>query len=211
VHEEKAGARGTKAAAHSDYNLSPALPRFNPWTTMALDSLAPYRGIHPQLAAGAWVHPRASVIGEVSLGADASVWPGAVIRGDVNSIAIGEASNIQDNSVLHVSHKTPANPAGGPLVIGARVTVGHTVILHACTIEDECLIGMGSIVLDRSVIQKHVLLGAGSLVPEGRVLESGYLYLGRPAKQVRALTDEEIAYFRYSAEHYVALARSYES
>jgi carbonic anhydrase/acetyltransferase-like protein (isoleucine patch superfamily) len=173
-------------------------------------SLAPHHGITPTLAAGAWVHPRATVIGEVSLGTDASVWPGAVIRGDVNSIAIGEATNIQDNSVLHVSHKTLVDPAGGPLVIGARVTVGHTVILHACTIGDECLIGMGSIILDHAVIQKHVLLGAGSLVPEGKVLESGHLYLGRPAKQVRTLTDEEIAYFNYSAEHYVKLARSYQ-
>jgi carbonic anhydrase/acetyltransferase-like protein (isoleucine patch superfamily) len=175
-----------------------------------LHPLAPHHGAAPQLGAGAWVHPRATVIGEVSLGADASVWPGAVIRGDVNSIAVGAASNIQDNSVLHVSHKTPANPAGGPLVIGARVTVGHSVILHACTIEDECLIGMGSIVLDRAVIRKHVLLGAGSLVPEGKVLESGHLYLGRPAKLVRPLTEEEIAYFSYSAEHYVKLARSYQ-
>ena len=176
---------------------------------MALDPTAPYRGVYPQLAAGAWVHPRATVIGAVSLGADASVWPGVVIRGDVNAIAIGEASNIQDNSVLHVSHKTPAHPKGGPLVIGARVTVGHAVVLHACTVEDECLIGMGSIILDHAVVQKHVLLGAGSLVPEGRVLESGHLYLGRPAKPVRALTAEEIAYFAYSAEHYVRLARSY--
>ena len=172
-------------------------------------AIAPHHGVMPTIASGAWVHPRASVIGEVSLGRDASIWPGAVLRGDVNSIAIGEATNIQDNSVLHVSHRTPDNPAGGPLVIGARVTVGHTVVLHACTIEDECLIGMGSIVLDRVVVQKHVLLGAGSLVPEGRVLESGHLYLGRPAKLVRALTEEEIAYFNYSAEHYVRLARSY--
>ena len=176
---------------------------------MALDNLSPHHGIHPQLAPSAWVHARATVIGEVTLGADASVWPGAVIRGDVNSIAIGDATNIQDGSVLHVSHKTSANPVGGALVIGARVTVGHAVILHACTIEDECLIGMGSIILDRAVIQKQVLLGAGSLVPEGKVLESGYLYLGRPAKRVRALTDEEIAYFNYSARHYVALAQSY--
>jgi carbonic anhydrase/acetyltransferase-like protein (isoleucine patch superfamily) len=172
-------------------------------------SVAPHHGMTPQLAAGAWVHPRATVIGEVSLGADASVWPGAVVRGDVNRIAIGDATNIQDGSVLHVSHKTPDDPAGGPLVIGARVTVGHTVILHACTIEDECLIGMGSIILDRAVVQKHVLLGAGSLVPEGKVLESGHLYLGRPAKLVRPLTEAEIAYFNYSAEHYVKLARSY--
>jgi carbonic anhydrase/acetyltransferase-like protein (isoleucine patch superfamily) len=173
-------------------------------------SLAPHHGVAPTLAAGTWVHPRATVIGEVSLGIDASVWPGAVIRGDVNSITIGKATNIQDGSVLHVSHKTPANPAGGALVIGARVTVGHTVILHACTIEDECLVGMGSIILDRAVIRKHVLLGAGSLVPEGKVLESGHLYLGRPAKLVRALTDDEIAYFNYSAEHYVQLVRSYQ-
>lgn len=172
--------------------------------------IAPHHGVSPALATGAWVHPRATVIGEVTLGADASIWPGAVIRGDVNSIIIGEASNIQDGSVLHVSHKTPDNPAGGPLVVGARVTVGHTVILHACTIEDECLIGMGSIILDRAVIRKHVLLGAGSLVPEGRVLESGYLYLGRPARQVRELTADEIAYFNYSARHYVQLARSYQ-
>jgi len=198
-------------STRNDYNLGPVHLRFNPLATMALDSIAPYRGTHPQLAAGAWVHPRATVIGEVSLGRDASVWPGAVIRGDVNAIVIGEATNIQDNSVLHVSHKTPANPAGGPLVIGSRVTVGHTVILHACTIGDECLIGMGSIILDRAVVQKHVLLGAGSLVPEGKLLESGHLYLGRPAKRVRALTEEQIAYFSYSAQHYVALARSYQT
>ena len=172
--------------------------------------ITPHHGVTPTLAVGVWVHPRATVIGEVVLGADVSVWPGAVIRGDVNSIAIGEASNIQDGSVLHVSHKTSDNPAGGPLLVGARVTVGHTVILHACTIEDECLIGMGSIILDRAVIQKHVLLGAGSLVPEGKVLESGYLYLGRPAKRIRELTADEIAYFNYSAQHYVQLARSYQ-
>lgn len=168
-----------------------------------------FNGLTPQLASGAWVHPRATVIGEVMLGENASVWPGAVIRGDVNSIHIGADTNIQDNSVLHVSHKTAADPVGGPLVIGERVTVGHGVILHACTIEDECLIGMGSIVLDRAIIKKHVLLGAGSLVPEGKVLESGYLYLGRPAKLVRELTPEELAYFNYSAGHYIKLMRAY--
>ncbi|MFN3715565.1 MAG: gamma carbonic anhydrase family protein [Thiobacillus sp.] len=174
-------------------------------------SLAPHHGMAPECAPGAWVHPRATVIGEVTLGRDSSVWPGAVIRGDVNRIVIGEASNIQDGSVLHVAHKTPAHPDGGPLRIGDRVTVGHTVILHACTIADECLIGMGSIILDGAVVHKHVLLGAGSLVPEGRVLESGYLYLGRPAKAMRPLTEDEIAYFAYSAGHYVKLARSYQT
>ena len=171
--------------------------------------ISPFNGIHPQLAPGAWVHPRATVIGEVRLGEHASVWPGAVVRGDVNYIHIGAGTNIQDNSVLHVSHRTAVNPDGGPLVIGDRVTVGHSVILHGCTIEGECLIGMGSIILDRAVIRKNVLLGAGSLVPEGKVLESGHLYLGRPAKLVRELTKEELAYFRYSAEHYIKLMRAY--
>ncbi len=176
-----------------------------------LPAITPHHGCTPQLATGAWAHPHATVIGEVHLGADSSVWPGAVIRGDVNRINIGAATNIQDGSVLHVSHKTEADPLGGPLMIGARVTVGHTVILHACTIEDECLIGMGSIILDRAVIKSRVLLGAGSLVPEGKVLESGYLYLGRPAKQIRMLTDQELAYFEYSARHYVQLAQSYQN
>jgi carbonic anhydrase/acetyltransferase-like protein (isoleucine patch superfamily) len=171
--------------------------------------LAPFNGITPTLADGAWVHPRATVIGDVHLGRDVSVWPGAVIRGDVNAIRVGEATNIQDGCVLHVSRRTADDPLGGPLTIGARVTVGHLVVLHACTIEDECLIGMGSIVLDRAVLQKHVLLGAGSLVPEGKVLESGHLYLGRPAKAVRPLTAAEIAYFDDSARHYVQLARAY--
>ncbi len=180
-------------------------------TNNYLAAIAPHHGCKPQLGAGAWVHPHATVIGEVHLGVDSSVWPGAVIRGDVNCICIGATTNIQDGSVLHVSHKTDTDPLGGPLTIGARVTVGHTVILHACTIEDECLIGMGSIILDRAVIKTRVLLGAGSLVPEGKVLESGYLYLGRPAKQIRPLTEQELAYFDYSARHYVQLARSYQT
>jgi carbonic anhydrase/acetyltransferase-like protein (isoleucine patch superfamily) len=171
--------------------------------------LSAFNGIHPQLAPGAWVHPRATVIGEVKLGEKASAWPGVVIRADVNHIHIGAATNVQDNSVLHVSHKTAADPVGGPLIVGERVTIGHAVILHACTIEDECLIGMGSIILDRAVVKKHVLLGAGSLVPEGKVLESGHLYLGRPAKPVRELTEDEIAYFNYSAAHYIRLMEAY--
>lgn len=174
-----------------------------------ISAISSFNGLHPRLAPGAWVHPRATVIGEVSLGENTSVWPGAVVRGDVNSIDVGADTNIQDNSVLHVSHKTADNPPGGPLRIGARVTVGHSVILHGCMIEDECLIGMGSIILDKAVVKKNVLLGAGSLVPEGKVLESGYLYLGRPAKLVRELTPEELAYFNYSATHYVKLMKAY--
>lgn len=163
----------------------------------------------PQFATGVYVHEAATIIGEVSMGENSSVWPGAVIRGDINFIRIGKNSNIQDLSILHVNHKSRHDPEGSPVVIGDNVTVGHAVILHGCIIEDECLIGMGSIVMDKVVVHKHVLLAAGSLVPEGKVLESGYLYVGRPAKKVRALTAEEIAHFMYSADNYVKLKNAY--
>ncbi len=168
-----------------------------------------HHGMTPVIPASAYVHPSAQIIGEVTLGQEVSVWPGAVIRGDVNFIRIGDGTNIQDLAVLHVSHRSEWDPQGAPLVIGRDVTVGHAVILHGCTIGDECLIGMGSIVMDKAVLQDRVLLGAGSLVPEGKILESGYLYLGRPAKPLRPLTAEELAYFAYSARHYRELARSY--
>jgi len=173
-------------------------------------NIAAYQGIRPEIAAGVFIHHSAQVIGDVTIGEDASIWCGAVARGDVNRIRIGRESNIQDLSVLHVSHKTPHNPEGAPLLIGERVTVGHSVILHGCEIGDECLIGMGSIIMDGAQLAPHVLVGAGSLVPEGKQLTSGYLYLGRPVKQVRALTAEEIAYFAYSAAHYVRLHQSYD-
>ncbi|HEY8354539.1 MAG TPA: gamma carbonic anhydrase family protein [Methylophilaceae bacterium] len=168
-----------------------------------------YQGIVPRIGAGVYVHRSAAVIGDVVLGDHASIWPGAVIRGDVNHIRIGAGSNVQDLSVLHVSHKSGWDPEGAPLVIGNHVTIGHKVILHGCTIEDECLIGMGSIVMDKAVVQKHVLLGAGSLVPEGKVLESGFLYLGAPARKVRALTENELKHFMYSARHYIRLKDRY--
>lgn len=170
-----------------------------------------YCGKRPSIADDAYVHASAVIVGEVEIGALASIWCNAVIRGDVNAINIGARSNIQDGSVLHVSHKTPDDPVGAPLVIGANVTIGHQVILHGCTVHDNCLIGMGSIVMDRAVLEPLVLLGAGSLVPEGKRLTSGYLYLGRPAKQIRLLTDAEKAYFEYSAQHYVSLAQSYRA
>ncbi len=163
----------------------------------------------PGIAESAYVHPNATVIGDVSVGADSSIWPGTVVRGDVNLIRIGEGTNVQDLSMLHVSHKSSWDPEGAPLIIGNNVTIGHTVILHGCTIEDESLIGMGSLVMDKVVVQKHVLLGAGSLVPEGKVLESGYLYLGRPAKKIRQLSDAEIEHFLYSANHYIKLKNQY--
>lgn len=172
-------------------------------------TIAAYQGVSPRIGADVYIHDTAVIIGDVCLAQDVSVWPTVVIRGDVNSIHIGAGSNVQDGSVLHVNHRSTADPAGAPLLIGKHVTIGHKVILHGCTIEDECLIGMGSIVMDKAVVRKHVLLGAGSLVPEGKVLESGYLYLGSPVKQVRKLTERELANFMYSAQNYIALKNQY--
>jgi carbonic anhydrase/acetyltransferase-like protein (isoleucine patch superfamily) len=172
-------------------------------------NIQPYQGIFPQLGNKVYIHGTASVIGDVILEGDVSVWPGTVIRGDVNHIRIGIGTNVQDLSVLHVSHKSSWDPAGAPLIIGNNVTIGHKVILHGCTIEDECLIGMGSIIMDKVIVQKHVLIAAGSLVPEGKVLEGGHLYMGSPAKKIRALTEKELEHFIYSARHYIKLKNNY--
>ncbi|MBS4098381.1 MAG: gamma carbonic anhydrase family protein [Sulfuricella sp.] len=170
----------------------------------------PYQGIYPVIPATAYIHPSAQIIGDVEMGEESSIWCNTVIRGDVNLIRIGSQSNIQDLCTLHVSHRRPeVNPGGASLLIGNRVTVGHGVILHGCHIADECLIGMGCIVMDKVLVEKHVMIAAGSLVPAGKRLESGYLYLGRPVKQVRPLTSGEIEHFAYSAAHYVRLCRSY--
>jgi len=169
----------------------------------------PYKGILPQLGARVYVDDSAVVIGDVVLGDDASVWPQCSVRGDVNAIRIGARSNIQDNTVMHVTHRYPDLPEGRACTVGDDVTVGHQCVLHACTIGNECLIGMGSIVLDGAVLHDRVLLGAGSLVTEGKELEGGYLWLGRPAKKVRPLTEQEIKWFAYSAKHYVKLKDEY--
>lgn len=172
--------------------------------------LRKFQKCFPELAPDVYVDPNAVVIGDVILDADVSIWPGAVLRGDVNQIKVGARTNIQDNTVCHVEHKSTHNPEGHPLIIGADVTIGHQVILHGCTIHDACLIGMGSIILDGAIIHPHVLIGAGSLVPSGKILKSGYLYLGSPVKQIRALTEKELAWFDYSAKHYVKLKNDYQ-
>lgn len=163
----------------------------------------------PRIAASAYIDEMAVVIGDVEIGDDVSVWPTTVIRGDVNRIRIGARSNIQDGSVLHVTHDSEYAPGGFPLIIGEGVTVGHKVILHACSIGDYCLVGMGSTILDGAVLEDNVMLGANSLVTSGKVLESGYLYLGNPAQKVRKLKDSELAWLEYSAAHYVVLKNSY--
>jgi carbonic anhydrase/acetyltransferase-like protein (isoleucine patch superfamily) len=167
--------------------------------------LSSFLDTSPQLGQRVFLHPSCQVIGDVAIGDDSSVWCNTVLRGDVNRIVIGRGTNVQDLSMGHVSHKTAAKPEGSPLIIGNHVTIGHSVILHGCSIGNECLIGMGSIILDDVVIPDHVMVGAGSLVAQGKTLESGMLYLGRPAKAVRALTQEEIKYLKYSAEHYMRL------
>lgn len=168
-----------------------------------------YLGITPVVGARVFAHASCQIIGEVYIGDDSAVWCNAVLRGDVNRIVIGKCSNIQDLAMGHVSHKTPGKPGGSPLLVGDYVTVGHSAILHGCTVGNECLIGMGTIILDDAIISDRVMIGAGSLVPPGKTLESGMLYVGRPVKAVRALTPEEIAYLKYSAEHYVRLKNDY--
>ncbi|WJN59538.1 gamma carbonic anhydrase family protein [Pseudomonas sp. SO81] len=164
-----------------------------------------YQGTAPQLGPRAFVDASAVVIGDVVLGEDASVWPMAVVRGDMHRIRIGARSSVQDGSVLHITHAGPFNPDGYPLLIGDEVTIGHNVTLHGCTLGSRILVGMGSIVMDGAVVEDEVVIGAGSLVPPGKVLESGYLYVGSPVKQARALTDKERAFFAYSAANYVKL------
>ena len=161
-------------------------------------------GAEPQLAAGAWVADSAQVIGAVTLGENASVWFGTVVRGDTESITIGCGSNVQDASVLHADF-------GKPLVIGERVTVGHKVMLHGCTIGDESLIGIGAIVLNGAKIGKHCLVGAGALITEGKEFPDGSMILGSPAKVVRHLTPEQIEALRWSAQQYVDNARRFKA
>ncbi len=171
--------------------------------------ISSYLNISPVLGERVYLHPSCQVIGDVQIGNDSSVWCNTVLRGDVNSIVIGRGTNIQDLTMGHVSHRTEQKPDGSPLIVGDYVTVGHSVVLHGCAIGNECLIGIGSIILDDVVIPDRVMIGAGSLVSPGKVLESGMLYMGRPAKPVRALTEQEIAHLRYSAEHYMRVKDDY--
>ena len=171
--------------------------------------MSSYLSTSPDVAERVFIHDSAQMIGDVTIGPDSSVWCNTVLRGDVNRIVIGTGSNIQDFAMGHVSHKSAKKPEGSPLIIGNHVTVGHSVLLHGCRIGNECLIGMGSIVMDDVVVEDRVMIGAGSLVSPGKVLKSGHLYVGRPAVAVRELTAEEITYLKYSAEHYIRVKDNY--
>jgi carbonic anhydrase/acetyltransferase-like protein (isoleucine patch superfamily) len=172
-------------------------------------SIRPFRDWAPETGPRAWVDPAATVIGRVAIGEDSSIWPGAVLRGDVNFIRIGARTSIQDGSVLHVASDRLAGEGGIPLLVGDDCTVGHGVILHACTVGDRCLVGMGAVVMDGAVLGDEVIVGAGALVPAGKRLPPRTLWVGSPARQSRRLTDQEIAYLKESAAHYVALKDEY--
>ena len=169
-----------------------------------------FQGVSPVLGEGTYVDEAATVIGDVVLGDDVSIWPGTVVRGDVNYIRIGARTNVQDGTIIHVTHDGPyGKPGGFATVIGEDVTIGHAAVIHACVIEDACLIGMGATVLDGALIRKNGFVGAGAVIPPGKIVESGELWLGNPAKCVRRLSEKEIEQLYYSAKHYVRLKDKY--
>ena len=172
-------------------------------------SIRSHRGINPQLGLRVYIDPAATVIGNAQLGDDVSVWPRAVIRGDMHAIKVGARSNIQDNAVLHITHASDYNPDGYPLVIGEDVIVGHGAILHGCRLGNRILVGNGAIVNDGAVVEDEVVIGAGCMVPPGKKLPSGFVYVGNPCKPLRALTENEKSFFTYSAANYVKLKDQY--
>lgn len=168
-----------------------------------MTNLVPFKGILPTIDPTAWVAPTATVIGDTHIGAHSNIWFGAVLRGDVENIRVGEYTNVQDNAVIHVTSGKFSTS------IGNRVTIGHGAIVHACTIHDESLIGMGSIILDGAVVESGAMVGAGAVVSPGKRVPSGWLWTGLPAKPFRNLTDEEKNYLAWSATHYAKLAENY--
>ncbi len=170
-----------------------------------------FQGVRPKIDDTAYIDDSAVIIGNVTIAEHASIWPMVVVRGDVNKITIGKYTNIQDGSILHVTHDGKYTPGGFDCTVGDYVTVGHRVTVHACTVGDNCLLGMSSTIMDGAIIEDNVILGAGGLVPNGKVLESGYLYVGSPVKRVRKLKEAEIEALRYSAEHYSSLKDQHKS
>jgi carbonic anhydrase/acetyltransferase-like protein (isoleucine patch superfamily) len=165
----------------------------------------------PQIHASAFVDETALLIGQVNLEEDSSVWPMTVIRADINAVSIGKRSNIQDGTIIHVTHAGKFNPEGFATKVGNDVTVGHRCILHGCTIQNHCLIGMGVCLMDGVVVESNVIIGAGSLATPGKILESGYLWLGAPVRRVRPLNEKELEFLAYSAQYYVQLKNRHKN
>ncbi len=174
-----------------------------------MPAIRSFQDNHPRLGKSVFVDESAVVIGDVVIGDDVSVWPCAVVRGDMHTIHIGDRTSVQDNAVLHITHASDFNPKGWPLVIGCDVTIGHGACLHGCTIGDRVLIGIGATVLDGATVPEEVVIAAGALVPPGKQLESGFLYVGSPCRQARPLTEKEKRFFTYSAQNYVSLKDAY--
>lgn len=175
-----------------------------------MNNIRKYLTYTPEITESAYIDPSAVIIGRVRIAANASIWCNAVARGDVAEIIIGKNSNVQDLTMLHVTHHNPGKTNETPLIIGENVTIGHSCCLHACTLKNNILVGMGSTILDNALVESNVMIGAGSLVPANKTLESGYLYFGNPVKQIRPLTDAEIAHLEYSAQHYVKIANNHK-
>mgnify|MGYP001382051920 FL=1 len=169
------------------------------------DNIRSHDGIIPSLGERVMIDPSAVVLGDLVAGDDVSVWPQCAIRADMHRIHIGHRTNIQDNSVLHITHAGEFSEAGWPLTIGNDVTVGHSVVLHGCTIGNRVLVGIGSILMDGVAVEDEVMIGAGSLVTPGKILKSGWLYAGLPAKPIRKITERERSFLVYSAQNYVKL------
>lgn len=172
-------------------------------------SLRPYLDRVPTLGQRVYVDPQSAVIGGVTLGDDVSIWPMCVVRGDVNRIVIGDRTNVQDGTVIHVTHDGPFTRGGIPTLIGSDVTIGHGAIVHACTVGDFALIGMGARILDGATVSRYGFVGAGAVVPPGKTVGEAELWLGNPARCVRRLTDRELEQLTYSAQHYVRLKDRY--
>lgn len=173
------------------------------------DSISTFKGMTPALGERVYIDPVARVIGDVEIGDDSSVWPTAVIRGDMHKIRIGSRTSIQDGSILHITHASDFNPDGWPLTIGDQVTIGHRAVLHGCTIHDRVLVGNGAIIMDGAVIESEVIIGAGCMVPPGKRLVGGFVYTGNPAKQARPLKESEAKFFPYTSDNYVKLKDEY--
>lgn len=172
--------------------------------------ISSFEHFSPTIAQSAYVDPTAVVIGQVVLADDASVWPLAVLRGDLNTIKIGARTNVQDGSVIHVVPDYEYCPGGLAVIIGEETTIGHGVILHGCSIGSHCLIGMNATVLDGAMIEENVIVGANSLVPPKKILRKGYLYFGNPVKEIRPLTPEEILQVNDNAKLYVDLKNRFQ-